>query len=526
MKPNRASIAGGLPVIAPASAHSVPSEIELRPAAEGEELAGPARPLPTLRQERIGSMDVLRGVALLGILIANVTSFGLPDWAYFAPLSINKPAFSGPHAHLNTVIWFARWVFMEGKMRGLFSLLFGAGVILLTSRAEKRGAVDKVADIFLRRNMWLLLFGVLHAYLVWAGDILYFYALTALIFLYPLRRLKPKTLLITAGCVLALNAFDTFSSGRAMLDLSLHKRAATAIAAQQAGATLTDQQKDDIQAWNERLQEWKPDQKAIDDDLAANRGGYLSAQAANARIVVFFERDLYYGLGFCDVLSMMLIGMALVKNGFLTAQRSCKTYALAALVATAISVPVVFIGASKALASNFDLITTDKWMFLTYDLGRVPGTIAIASIVLLIVKAGAPPWATKRLAAVGQMALSNYLLTSIVCKFIFVWGPWKLYGKLEYYQLYYVLLAVWVVNLVWSPIWLRYFEFGPAEWLWRSLTYWKKQPIRVWQAPGGPGSCGVNPARARKAVLERMSTLHDGEHRESADLNPGILPIS
>ena len=460
------------------SASSVLNPPILRPATE-EELAGPAHSLPTQRQERISSMDVLRGVALLGILIANVTSFGLPDWAYLVPLSISKPAFSGPHAHINTVVWFARWVCMEGKMRGLFSLLFGAGVILLTSRAEKRGAADKIADIFLRRNMWLLLFGVLHAYLVWAGDILYFYGLTALIFLYPLRRLKPKTLLIAAGCVLALNVFDTFASGRALLDLSLHKRAATAIAADRAGATLTDAQKADIEAWQARLQEWKPDQRAINEDLAANRSGYFSAQAANARGVVSFERDLYYGLGFCDILGMMLIGMALIKNGFLALQLSYKTYAFTALITAAISVPIVSIGATKALSSNFDLITTDKWMFLTYDFGRVSGTIAIASITLLIVKAGVLPRVTRRLAAVGQMALSNYLLTSIVCKFILVWGPWKLYGRLEYYELYYVLLAVWAVNLIWSPIWLRYFEFGPAEWLWRSLTYWKKQPMRL-----------------------------------------------
>jgi uncharacterized membrane protein YeiB len=105
--------------------------------------AGPTHPLPTQRQERISSIDVLRGVALLGILIASLTSFGLPEWACLVPLSIAKPAFSGPHAHINTVVWFARWVSVEGKMRGLFSLLFGGGVIPLTSRAEKRGASDK-----------------------------------------------------------------------------------------------------------------------------------------------------------------------------------------------------------------------------------------------------------------------------------------------------------------------------------------------------------------------------------------------
>jgi len=427
-------------------------------------------------------MDVLRGVALLGILIANVTSFSLPDWAYLVPLSIAKPAFTGPHAHVNTVIWIARWILMEGKMRGLFSLLFGAGVILLTSRAEQRGAKN-VADIFLRRNMWLVLFGVLHAYLVWYSDILYFYGLTALIFLYPCRHLKPKTLLITAAFVIALDTFCIFAAGQALQDISLHKRVESAIAAQQAGATLTPAQRADLDAWNERLHEWKPDQKTIDEDVAANRAGYLSAQAVNAKTATFFEKDLYYGFGFCDMLGPMLIGMALIQNGFLTAKLSYKTYALTALIGAAISVPVVALGASKALASNFDLLTTEKWLLLPYDLGRIPGTVAIAALILILIKARALPRLSRRLAAVGQTALSNYLLTSILCRFILVWGPWRLYSRLEYYQLYCVLLGVWALNLIWSPIWLRHFEFGPAEWAWRSLTYWKRQPMRLQSRP-------------------------------------------
>jgi len=112
-------------------------------------------------------------------------------------------------------------------------------------------------------------------------------------------------------------------------------------------------------------------------------------------------------------------------------------------------------------------------------LARIPGTLAIAALVLLVVKARRLSWITRRLAAVGQTALGNYLLTSILCKFLFVWGSWKLYGQLEYYQLYYVLAAVWALNLIWSPIWLGYFEFGPMEWVWRSLTYWKRQPMRL-----------------------------------------------
>lgn len=164
-----------------------------------EELAGPPRIDPYLgtrpveTSERISSVDVIRGFSLMGILIMNITDFAYGFTNYAVPLSTVKPVFDGPHWKINTVAWFMRWIFAEGKMRALFSMLFGAGVVLLTARAESRGAGVRAADIYTRRNMWLVLFGMLHCYLIWNGDILFFYGITALIFLFPFRHLKPKT---------------------------------------------------------------------------------------------------------------------------------------------------------------------------------------------------------------------------------------------------------------------------------------------------------------------------------------------
>jgi uncharacterized protein len=430
---------------------------------------------PTRRQERIGSLDVLRGVALLGILIANVTSFGLPEWAYFVPLGTARPVFTGPHADLNTAVWFLRWIVMEGKMRGLFSLLFGAGAVLLLRRLEKHG--DAAADIFLRRNMWLTLFGILHAYLVWFGDILYWYGLTALLFLFPCRRLEARSLLTAGIMILAVSAsVGPFSGGQVLRDFQLYHAAEAAKSLQQS-ATLTDAQTADLKAWNDRLEAWKPGRKAVDDDIAVMRSGYIGAQLYSATMAAQYESALYYSFGVCDVLGMMLIGMGLFKCDFLTGDLSGRTYAFTALAGFLISVPVVATGAWEAWASHFDLLTTDLWMLVPYDLGRATGAIAIASTVLLVVRSKVLEWATSSVAAVGRTALSNYLMTSILCKFIFVWGPWHLYGNLEYYQLYFVLAAVWALNLTVSGLWLRYFEFGPAEWAWRSLTYWRWQPM-------------------------------------------------
>jgi uncharacterized protein len=150
---------------------------------------------PVKRAERITSLDILRGVAVLGILMMNINDFAGPEFGAPFPVGLPKPAFVGPHAHLNLVILFLKWIFFEGKMRALFSMLFGAGVILLTSRAEKRGAGIKTADIYLRRNMWLCVLGLVHGIFLWSGDILFDYGLCALIFLFPLRVLKPKALL-------------------------------------------------------------------------------------------------------------------------------------------------------------------------------------------------------------------------------------------------------------------------------------------------------------------------------------------
>ena len=193
--------------------------------------------------------------------------------------------------------------------------------------------------------------------------------------------------------------------------------------------------------------------------------------------MIAYERDYFYGLVFLDMLPIMLLGMALSKNGFLTAGLSARSYGLTALAGTVISVPLVGVATWKSYQSGFDMLTSEKWLFLTYDLGRVSGMLAIAGLGLFCVKKRLFPRFLGLLAGVGQMALSNYLLTSLLCNILFFWGPWKLYGLLEYYQLYYIVAGVWVVNLLWSALWLRRFQFGPAEWLWRSLTYWKMQPL-------------------------------------------------
>jgi uncharacterized protein len=448
------------------------------PAGTPEELAGPPEPVqfaPVARQERINSLDVLRGCALMGILIMNITDFAMSYANYMIPLGSWLPVFTGPYAKVNTAVWMLRWIIAEGKMRALFSMLFGAGAILLTDRAERRGGGDKVADIFLRRNMWLVLIGFLHAFVIWNGDILFWYGVTGLLFLYPMRKLKPKTLIKTAGWLLLVWVLVA-GVGRSVGAYVTEKNGREAIAAAHAGKTLTEKQRSAIVSKVDADKQWAP--LRVDTEKAiADHHGYLKAQGTDAKNSLQSEQGIYFG--FLDVLIFMTLGMALYKNGFLTNQLPTSVYVKTAIIGYAISVPLTTLAVVMAWRSGFEIVKSSMWLYGPYDICRVSGALANASVILLILRAGALKWLTKCIAAVGQMALSNYLLTSITCQFLFCWGPTHWYQYLVYYKLYYVVAGVWLLNLTWSPIWLKYFQFGPVEWVWRSLTYWKRQPMRL-----------------------------------------------
>ena len=149
-----------------------------------------------------------------------------------------------------------------------------------------------------------------------------------------------------------------------------------------------------------------------------------------------------------------------------------------ALVGYGIGIPLNSFSAWVIIRSNFDPVT-QSLMGGTYDLGRLSIALGHLGMVMLICQKGALGWLTARLGAVGQMAFSNYILQSVICAFFFTGYGLAMYGRLERYQLYYVVAVIWVLQLIVSPIWLRHFRFGPLEWAWRSLTYWKRQPMRL-----------------------------------------------
>jgi uncharacterized protein len=446
-----------------------------------EELAGPERlSAPVSREERISGLDVIRGIAMMGILLLNIDDFSTPENFHDIPVGMPINAFSGSHTHMNLIILFIKWMFFEGKMRGIFELLFGAGVILLTGRAERRGKEADIADIYLRRNLWLIFIGWVHGSFIWSGDIIFKYGLCGLLFLYPCRRLKPK-ILILVGSLLALilGSYGYIQVFGGLNDMLLARQVAGLSAHHKDGQPFTPEEKKLQQRWKETVDNYTVTPASIADSMSSVHQSYLKH---------VWNSGLQYGpkkagspwaFQFFGPLGLMLIGMGLMKNGFLAGELSYATYLVIAAIGFLISLPLYAIGLLHSYASGFDFLVVDRWMYLPYSLTQLAGTIAITATLVLIIKSGIFGNALRPFAAVGQMALSNYLLTSLICQTVFVWGPWKLYGKLAYYQLTFVVLLVWAVNLILSSLWLRVFEFGPLEWLWRSLTYWKRQPMRI-----------------------------------------------
>jgi uncharacterized protein len=419
--------------------------------------------VPASAVRRIEALDFVRGVALCGILLMNITSFGLAD-AYY------NPANSGGATGANLWAWLITQIGFEGTQRGLFSMLFGASAILLISRLEA-GRPD-AADIYFRRNLWLIGFGLINGFiLLWAGDILYYYGLTALT-IYAFRNLAPKWLFaIGLGGLILGAAWNVWDSAQM---IRKHDAYVSATAARSSGRALSEEQKGDISAWQEARREYKSTPADVKESVEARAHGYGRAFLHNAGLNAYFESWWFYRY-FFDIFSMMLLGMALFRMGVLTLERPTRLYLLMMLGGYAIGLTVNVLEARWVMDHGFTPVAFAQ-ANISYDLGRLAMTLGHLGGLLLFVRSGALSRLRSAFAAVGQMAVTNYLTHSVVCAILFVGLGW--YNQLERYELYYVVFAIWAAQLVLSPLWLKHFRFGPVEWLWRALTYGRKPAMR------------------------------------------------
>ncbi|MBC7928870.1 MAG: DUF418 domain-containing protein [Bryobacteraceae bacterium] len=431
----------------------------------GSPSARPVDSAPVSQAERITALDAVRGFALLGILLMNIIPFSMYGGAY------DNPTVTGGATGLNLMVWAILHVVAEGKMRCLFSLIFGASIVLLTSRLEKTG---KAADIFYRRHLWLILFGIAHAYLLWLGEILYPYALCALI-LFPFRNMSARGLLIIGSLFLAGTSLAYMAQADETKETLEKGRAATA--AEKSGKKLTEEQQEEKKEYDEWLKYHKPTAEQLQKDAKEWRGNPGEVIKARAQQVSDFHETAYYSPENWDIWSMMFLGMGLFKLGWLRGDKPASLYWKLALIGYGIGIPLNSWTAWAIIQSNFDPVQQTTFA-TTYDLGRFSVALGHLALIVLLCRSRSWDWLTTKLGAVGQTALSNYILHSILCSMIFTGYGLKLYGTMERYQVYGVVLLCWLVSLIVSPIWLRHYRFGPIEWAWRSLTYWKKQPLR------------------------------------------------
>ncbi len=398
---------------------------------------------PVTKSERIRSLDILRGFAVLGILIMNIQSFSMPGAAYLNPMAY------GDMTGINKWVWMLSHLFADQKFMTLFSVLFGAGIILMTERAVTR--TGKSAALHYRRNFWLLLIGLLHAHLLWYGDILVAYAICALL-VFPLRKWKPVNLLIWGIIIIGIHTLIYFLFGFTMDSWP-------------------------AESLEQARESWFPGQARIEAEIAAITGSLSEQIGQVSATATVMETLVFLILFFWRVTGLMLIGMALYKWNILSAKRSRAFYIKGLLVGAFVGLALTGYGMYANFRADFafeySMYLGSQWNYW----GSLFMAYSYLSLIMLLSQSTQYGWFKDRLAATGQMALTNYLTQSIICVFIFFGVGLGYFGQWERWSQILVVIVIMAAQLAWSKPWLEKHRFGPFEWAWRTLSYRKRQPM-------------------------------------------------
>lgn len=408
----------------------------------------------TTATPRHATLDGLRGVAVMGILLINIEAFGLPDAGYFNPVAY------GSSGSVDILAWLAALILADGKMRNLFSLLFGASLLLVTERAAASGRSPARAHY--ARMGWLLLFGLAHFYLLWSGDVLSQYALLGMI-AYLARSWTTSTLLRAALILFAIQL-----AGLAWFAFTLMNLRDAADSGGADPATLA--------RWSQEAARIGADPRAIAAEIARYRGSY-------GDLVGYRLDQLRWGplIGIAttgtETLAMMLLGMAGFKSGFLTGGWDRDRYRRIAAWGYGIGLPVMIALAAWCVASGFDSLVTFVTVVTLSAPVRPLIMLAHAAVIILWLTP-TPGGLARRTIAAGRMAFTNYLITSLAMTTLFYGYGAGLFGRIDRAALYLIVLFWWALILGWSAPWLARFHYGPFEWVWRSLARGAPQPMR------------------------------------------------
>jgi uncharacterized protein len=411
--------------------------------------------MATTSADRILTLDVIRGIAVMGIFSVNIVGMAMIQSAYFYPPDFG---FDGVG---DKVMWTLNSIFVDGRFRSLFSILFGASMIVVIERAVAAG--KKGWQVHYPRMIVLLLFGLAHYYLLWWGDILANYAMVGMV-AYFLWRLKPKRLLLAAIVVLLLVNGREFAG--ALPDLQMLDRVESGTATPQEQAKVAEMMEGPSgEEMARQIAEDKADHASIPAHLASSLEG-------GARWRPFFG-VIGYGP---ETLGLMLLGMALFKSGFLTGAWSRASYAKVAVVCLGADLAVHTYAAWRSIEADFAPQVYFPWTRLYVNPFHPIGAVGYAALIILLFSHRSA--IADRFAAVGRTAFSNYLGPTLIGTLVFFGTFGGLYGELSRGEAWLIVPPVWAFMLIWSKWWLDRYRYGPFEWAWRSLARWERQPMR------------------------------------------------
>ncbi len=395
--------------------------------------------VPHPAKDRLLALDVCRGIAICGILAVNIGSFSMIE------IARRMPQYGGGTDPLNFGIWQAIMLLADTKFIAMFSILFGAGIALLTNPDREGGSLR--APAYYRRMIFLMFIGYLHGHYLWFGDILFVYGAYGCL-LFPLRRLPGPVLLLLGMAAVGFDAWMFgWSYGRSFDPWDAHYETQAALAgwAEQA-------------PWREGM-----------------------ARRLETEMAVFFAPQ---GVGY------MLLGIGLARMRVLTGQCAIGIYLAMAFL---LPLGVVTIG----LPSNWCRMLAETAIDDKARAGAYWGSLMVTfgwfGIGILLSRWFPRFAATRALAAMGRMALTNYLMQSLICTTIFYGFGFGMFGQMDRAGQVKVVVAIWIFQLLLSSAWFRWFEFGPVEWAWRLATYLRVPPLRKIRAPDLPVQAAVAP---------------------------------
>ncbi|MEN0036092.1 MAG: DUF418 domain-containing protein [Cellvibrio sp.] len=392
-------------------------------------------PAPNL--QRIPALDTARGIAVLGVLLINIYSFALPEVMRSNPLLMIDAS------RLDEAIWYLLHIFADTKFITMLTVVFGASLWFFG--AHKTGDDPALANgLQLRRSLWLMVFGLLHAYLIWDGDVLFSYAVCALI-AWHWRQLGDGVLMKISAALIVIGSLPMLL-----------------IAA----------------AFPEVMDEWMTFQSA--DEIAKEVAHYQQGwwDLAPDRIRAAIDMQLGVIVSGWSSLALMLVGIVLARRGFLTLQANADAYRKLIAITLVPGLLLVKLGLGKSIEHDFAAAYIYTYGYELHFWGSTLMGIAYVLLVMQWSHAGSGLFLRRILAAVGRMALSIYIMQSIICTWLFYGYGLGWFGQLPLTQLLLVIGAIWLFQCMFACWWLNRFHYGPLEWLWRSLVYQQSPLLR------------------------------------------------